>query len=86
MAGAAAAARCRSGSAFFLGLGRIAALEVAGIPAAALELEAGGSQLLGKGRGMALRTLGEWVRTHFLHDVFRMSACGTAICINRHDQ
>jgi hypothetical protein len=86
VAGATAAARCRRRGAFFLGLGgSIPAFEVAGIPAVALELEAGGGQLLGKSRGMALRTLGEWIRTHFLHDVFRMPACGAAICINRHD-
>src|SRR6185369_9141509 len=80
VASATAAAWRRGRGAVFLGFG--AALEVGGVPTAALELETGGRQLLGKGLLAAFRTSVKRRFAHFLHDFFFNAATGAAVIVN----
>src|SRR5882672_2355305 len=68
---------------FFGALGTV--LEVGGVPAATLELEAGSSDLLGK-RGLAARGANRERRIgQFLHDVRAVPAGRTSVGVDRHD-
>src|SRR5690606_18109653 len=86
---AAGAAGCAGGRSARVGCGRLggsaaAVLEVGGIPATALELEAGCRDLLDVACRTASGAGGQWRITHLL-DVFLLSATGsTAIFVDRH--
>lgn len=69
--------RCRSAAG--------ATLEVGGIPACALELEARGCQLLSKGRSSAGRAIGQRRIRHFLKHIFGVATGPALIRINRHN-
>jgi hypothetical protein len=63
-----------------------AALEVGGVPAAALQLETGSGNLLKVGFCTAGRTGGERGIAHLLKVVFLMAASAAAILVDRHDE
>src|SRR3990167_3597673 len=83
MAGATAAAGgCCRRTFFFLAAG--AALEIAGVPAIALELEAGGGKLLGERLLAAFGASGERSVADFAHDFRVVAATAAAVFVNRH--
>src|ERR1017187_3721416 len=59
-------------------------LEVRGVPAAALELNTGGGQLLDKGFGLASRADGQRSVCQFLHDVLLETAATASVSVGGH--
>src|SRR5688572_3847197 len=65
-------------------LRRLLALEIGGVPAAALQLEAGRGELLLEGRLAARRALAEYRVGHLLQEVLLVATSGAAVLIDRH--
>src|SRR5258707_1384146 len=66
-------------------LGRLlAALEIGGIPAAAIQLEARGAQLLAELRAAAGRALRDRPLRDFLEEILLVPALSAAVLVNRH--